>query len=54
VILHKNSLYLKPEKCEFERKKMEYLGLVVNEGQIDMDPVTVEGVSKWPVSGTKN
>ena len=53
-ILCKHNLYPKPEKCEFEKSKVEYLGLVVNEGMVEMDPVKVEGVSKWPVPTTKN
>ena len=53
-ILQKHNLYLKPEKCEFEKNKVEYLGLVVSEGMVEMDPVKVEGVSKWPVPTMKN
>ena len=52
-ILRKHNLYLKPEKCKFEKEKVEYLGLVVSEGMVEMDPIKVEGVSKWPASGTK-
>jgi hypothetical protein len=48
-ILEKHHLYLKPEKCEFEKEKVEYLGLIISHGKIEMDPVKVEGVSKWPV-----
>ena len=47
-ILRKNKLYLKAEKCEFEKKKIEYLGLIISHGRIEMDPVKIEGVSKWP------
>lgn len=47
-ILRQNNLYLKAEKCEFEKTKVEYLGLIISEGKIEMDPVKVEGVSKWP------
>jgi hypothetical protein len=47
-ILEKNHLYLKAEKCEFEKEKVEYLGLIISHGRIEMDPVKVEGVSKWP------
>ena len=35
-ILHKHNMYPKPEKCEFETKKVEYLGLVVCEGMVEM------------------
>jgi len=47
-ILEENKLYLKAEKCEFEKEKIEYLGLIISQGKIEMDPVKVEGVSKWP------
>ena len=44
--LHK--LYLCPEKCEFECTRIEYLGLIVSEGRVEMDPVKVAGVAEWP------
>jgi len=47
-ILQKNKLYLKAEKCEFEKTKVEYLGLIISQGRIEMDPVKIEGVSQWP------
>lgn len=47
-ILEGHKLYLKAEKCEFEKERIEYLGLIISHGQIEMDPVKVEGVSKWP------
>ena len=28
---------------------MEYLGLIVSEGQIKMDPGKVKGVTNWPI-----
>src|SRR3979490_2352767 len=46
ALLQEHDLYLKPEKCEFEKEKGEYLGLVVSEGKVEMDPVKVEGVSR--------
>jgi hypothetical protein len=51
-ILRKNNLFLKAEKCEFEKEKIEYLGLIISQGKIEMDPVKVEGVSKWPEPNT--
>lgn len=43
-ILRENHLYLKSEKCAFERREVEYLGLIVRKGEIEMDPVKVRGV----------
>jgi hypothetical protein len=40
---------LKAEKCEFECQKIEYLGLVISENQVSMDPVKVKGVTNWPM-----
>ena len=42
--LQKNDLYLRPEKCEFEQEQIEYLGLVIWEGEVQMDPVKVAAV----------
>ena len=36
--LQENDLYLKPTKCEFNKTKVEYLGMVIEEGKISMDP----------------
>ena len=47
--LHRHKLYLHPKKCEFERTKIEYLGLIVSQGQAEMDPVKVAGVTDWPI-----
>lgn len=47
-ILEKNDLFLKPEKCEFEKDKIEYLGVMVSNGQVTMDPIKVEGILEWP------
>lgn len=46
--LRKNDLYLRPEKCEFEKREIEYLGLVIRKGQVEMDPVKVAAVKNWP------
>jgi hypothetical protein len=47
-ILANNNLYLKPEKCEWEEMKVEYLGMIVSEDGVEMDPVKVEAVRRWP------
>ena len=41
-------LYLKPEKCVFKQRTITYLGLVIGEGEIRMDPLKVEAVRTWP------
>jgi hypothetical protein len=47
--LPNNDLYLKPEKCTFHKKEVEYLGVIVGNGQVKMDPVKVKGITDWPV-----
>ena len=43
-ILAANALYLKPQKCQFEVTEVEYLGVIIREDSIAMDPVKVQGV----------
>ena len=50
--LQENNLYLKLKKCEFNKTTMEYLGLIIKEGQLLMDPVKLKGISDWPVPTT--
>jgi len=47
-IICDNRLYLKLEKCEFERPEIDYLGLKIAFDKIMMDPVKVQGVAEWP------
>jgi hypothetical protein len=44
-----HKLYLKPEKCEFEKESIEYLGLIISHNHVAMDPAKVVGVLEWPV-----
>ena len=46
--LREHKLYLKPEKCEFEKTRIEYLGVIISHGQVEMDPVKIAGVAQWP------
>ena len=46
--LRKHKLFLRLDKCEFERTRIEYLGLIISQGQAEMDPVKVAGVADWP------
>lgn len=47
--LEANDLYLRPEKCEFEKEEMDYLGLIVGRGRVRMDPGKVKAVEEWSV-----
>jgi hypothetical protein len=47
--LKDNDLFLKPEKCQFHKDKVEYLSVIVGKGQVKMDPVKVQGITDWPV-----
>ena len=46
--LQDNDLYLKPEKCRFNKQEVNYLGVIVGKGEIKMDPVKVQGIMNWP------
>ena len=46
-VLAANDLYLKLQKCQFEATEVEYLGVIISEDQITMDPVKVNGVKNW-------
>jgi hypothetical protein len=51
-ILKKHDLYLKPEKCEFYQERIEYLGFIISEGNIAMDPKKIAGIEDWPAPTT--
>ena len=40
-------MYLKLSKCYFEVHKIEFLGMILENGMVTMDPVKVAGVAKW-------
>jgi hypothetical protein len=46
--LAEHELFLQPEKCEFEKTRIKYLGLIISENHVEMDPVKVAGVVEWP------
>jgi len=47
--LQANDLYLRPEKCEFEKTEIEYLGMIIREGHVSMDSAKVRAVTDWAV-----
>jgi hypothetical protein len=48
-----HKLYLWPEKCEFEKTKIEYLGIIISHNKVEMDLVKIAGVSDWPMPSNK-
>ena len=50
--LAQHDLFLKPEKCHFHQKEVEYLGVIIGNGNVKMDPVKVEGIAQWPTPAT--
>jgi hypothetical protein len=45
-------LYFKAKKCKFRKPKIKYLGLVVEEGKLAMDPAKLKGILDWPAPKT--
>uniref|UniRef100_A0A0W0F633 Reverse transcriptase domain-containing protein n=1 Tax=Moniliophthora roreri TaxID=221103 RepID=A0A0W0F633_MONRR len=50
--LREQDLYLKPHKCKFDVREIEFLGLVIRPGRIAMDPTKLSGISEWPAPKT--
>jgi hypothetical protein len=46
--LSKAGLHLKPEKCEFHRQEVKYLGFIISTSGTKMDPAKVATVQEWP------
>src|SRR5258708_30506158 len=46
-ILEKHDLYLKHEKCAFKQEEIDYLGVIVGQGMLKMDPKKIQGVANW-------
>jgi len=46
--LEENNLYVKPEKCVWKVRKIEFLGVIIGPNGIEMEVEKVEGVLGWP------
>ena len=51
--LEKHKLLLKPEKCLFDKKEIDFLGLIIGQNTIKMDPAKVEAIRNWPTPEKK-
>jgi len=45
--LRKHKLMLKAEKCKFDQTTIDFLGVVVGNGQVSMDPEKTKAVREW-------
>jgi len=52
-LLEKHKLYLRPDKCEFEKTTVKYLGVIISHNSVSMDPVKIAGVTEWPAPTNK-
>ena len=46
--LRLHDLYLKPEKCAFKQQQMEFLGVILENRMVQMDPAKLKGITDWP------
>jgi hypothetical protein len=42
-----HKLYLRPEKCKFEKTRIEYLSVFISHNKVEIDPVKIAGVADW-------
>jgi RNase H-like domain found in reverse transcriptase/Reverse transcriptase (RNA-dependent DNA polymerase) len=50
--LQEHNLFLKAKKCRFCQTRIEYLGIIIEEGKISIDAVKLGGIRDWPVPTT--
>jgi len=49
-VLRENQLYAKLSKCSFYQRKIQYLGHIISEEGISVDPSRIEAIKEWPTS----
>ena len=47
-LLREHQLYAKLSKCDFYRDRIKYLGRIISEEGISVDPEKVESIMNWP------
>ena len=47
-VLKRENIYVKLSKCEFGKTSLNYLGHIVGDGELKIDPSKVEVILKWP------
>jgi hypothetical protein len=51
--MREHKLYLRPEKCEFEKTKIKYLSIIIWHNKVEMDPVKIARVADWLTPSNK-
>lgn len=51
-ILKQHSLFIKEKKCTFAAPRIEYLGHVIDQNGVYMDPQKIESIKRWPMPVT--
>ena len=46
--LKEKDLFLKLEKCKFEQEEIDFLGMIISQDSIKMDPIKLAGIKDWP------
>ena len=46
-VLQYHNLFLKPEKCEFERDHIDFLAICIQDNQVFMEDSKVKKVANW-------
>ena len=47
--LEENNLFVKPKKCKWKVREVEFLGVVIGPREVEMQKEKVERVLNWPV-----
>ena len=43
-----HDLFLKPEKCQFKQLSIKFLGVILSEGTVQIDPAKLRVITDWP------
>ncbi|EGO04961.1 hypothetical protein SERLA73DRAFT_24707, partial [Serpula lacrymans var. lacrymans S7.3] len=46
--LQERDLFVKPEKCNFKVKEVDFLGMIIGQNGIRMNPEKVQAILEWP------
>jgi len=46
--LEENDLYMKPEKCAWKVQKVNFLGVIMGQGKIEIEEDKMAGMLNWP------